>query len=194
MVRGDTAKTGSQSFSTLRISTVAGTTELLLTMISRVTSSPWGLPASTSPKSMRDSDSVMWTNLPIADSFISSTGCGLIALTPRPTSQVARATKTEACVGNSDAVMVCDSATPSTPSMGSRRNGGGTVHENGAGTSPVFVMTKVRSLVSAVGQRPMSSPAGQLAWSVDSSARTGTWNPRSGTSLVDPTASSSSLK
>ena len=39
----------------------------------------------------------------------------------------------------------------------SKTNGGGTVHTNGAGTSPVFSMTNVRSAVSATGQSPKSS-------------------------------------
>lgn len=66
--------------------------------------------------------------------FISSSGLGLMALTPCPTIRTAWLTNTDASVGRSEQVTAVDSPTATSPSDGDMANGGGTSHKNGAGT------------------------------------------------------------
>ena len=136
---GLTVNTGSRSLSTRRTATVAGTTEWLRSTTSRSQSSPVE-PTSSSPKSSRSSDAVTCGYLPIAERRMLSVGCGLIAFTPSPTSHTALDTKTDASSGCIDATMATEPPTATIPESGSKRNGSGTVHTNGAGTSPVFSM------------------------------------------------------
>ena len=101
----------------------------------------------------------------------------MVALTPSPILQTAEETKTSAELGVKVVVISMAELTGMVPLAGDRVKGAGTVQSKGAGTSPVLVIMKVLDVVTLIGHRPRSMPAGVAAWRVGMNARMGTWNP-----------------